>query len=109
MSHPPVLQAAASMISRSHNKALVTMGKTDTSAVTAGALSLLVEDFLAAGNPTSVMEDGLTLFDLAQSRYSISDSAGKCLLHLWSEERNIVRRVLAAERKNGTLRLTVQR
>src|SRR5262249_17033493 len=33
----------------------------------------------------------------------------KCLLHLWSPERNIVRRILDFETKNDTLRLQVQR
>ena len=45
----------------------------------------------------------------AQSKYSISGEYNKCLLHLWSAERNTVRRVLDAEVKNGTLRLAVQR
>ncbi len=33
------------------------------------------------------------LFDLAQSKYSISGEHNKCLLHVWSSERNVVRRV----------------
>src|SRR5437660_5616235 len=49
------------------------------------------------------------MFDLAQSKYSISGEHNKCLLHLWSPERNTVRRVLDAEVKSGTLRLAVQR
>jgi hypothetical protein len=53
--------------------------------------------------------DGAVAFDLAQARYSISGEYNKCLLHLWSTERNTVRRVLEAEVKNGTLRLAVQR
>jgi len=46
---------------------------------------------------------------LGQAKYSISGEHNKCLLHLWSAERNTVRRVLEAEVKNGTLRLAVQR
>jgi hypothetical protein len=38
-------------------------------------------------------------FDLADSKYSISGEYNKCLLHLWSSERNFVRRVLDAEEK----------
>jgi len=56
-----------------------------------------------------VLEDGAIAFDLGQSKYSISGEFNKCLLHLWSAERNTVRRVLDAEVKNGTLRLAVQR
>ena len=55
------------------------------------------------------MEDGAVAFDLAQSKYSISGERNKCVLHLWSSERNVVRRVLEAEVKNEVLRLEVQR
>ena len=56
-----------------------------------------------------VLEDGVVSFDLASARYSISGEYNKCLLHLWSAERNVVRRVLDAEVKGGSLRLAVQR
>lgn len=80
-----------------------------TSFITASSLSQVLNQYLAAEPAASVLEDGLLLFDLAHSRYSLSDQNGKCVLHLWSEERNIVRRVLDAERKNGSLTLSVQR
>ena len=56
-----------------------------------------------------MLENGAVAFDLAQSKYSISGEYNRCLLHLWSAERNAVRRVLDAEIKNGTLRLAVQK
>jgi hypothetical protein len=56
-----------------------------------------------------VLEDGAVVFDLGQAKYSISGDYNKCLLHLWSAERNTVRRVLEAEVKNGVLKLAVQR
>ncbi len=56
-----------------------------------------------------MVEDGAVLFDLAQSRYSISGEHNKCLLHVWSGERNVVRRVLGAEIDGEALRLKVQR
>lgn len=68
-----------------------------------------LEDFLATASNAVIVEDGATIFDLAQSKYSISGEHNKCVLHVWSEERNIVRRVLEAEIKNETLRLVVQR
>jgi hypothetical protein len=68
-----------------------------------------VEDFLACACDAVVIEDGAVVFDLAQSRYSISGERNKCLLHLWSAERNLVRRVLDAEVKKEILRLAVQR
>jgi hypothetical protein len=72
-------------------------------------LSRTVRDFLSEAAGAIVLEDGAVAFDLARSKYSISGEQNKCLLHLWSAERNTVRRVLQAEVKNGTLRLAVQR
>jgi hypothetical protein len=68
-----------------------------------------VQDFLSEAAGAVVLENGAVAFDLAQSKYSISGEYNRCLLHLWSAERNSVRRVLEAEVKNGTLRLAVQR
>jgi hypothetical protein len=77
--------------------------------MTSDALSQILSDFLAGAHAAIVVEDGAVAFDLAESKYSISGEYNKCLLHLWSSERNIVRRVLDAELKSGTLRLQVQR
>ena len=77
--------------------------------MTPDALTRTVQDFLSEAAGAVVLEDGAVAFDLGQSKYSISGEYNKCLLHLWSSERNTVRRVLDAEVKNGTLRLAVQR
>jgi hypothetical protein len=77
--------------------------------VTPQALTRTVQDFLSEAGGAVVLENGAVAFDLAQSKYSISGEYNRCLLHLWSAERNAVRRVLEAEVKNGTLRLAVQR
>ncbi len=77
--------------------------------MTPESLVRAVEDFLAGSRGAVVMEDGAVAFDLEQAKYSISGERNKCLLHLWSAERNVVRRVLDAEVKNETLRLAVQR
>ncbi len=81
----------------------------DNSFVTPDALTRTVQDFLSEAAGAVVLEDGAVAFDLGRSKYSISGEYNKCLLHLWSAERNTVRRVLEAEVKNGTLRLAVQR
>jgi hypothetical protein len=77
--------------------------------VTPESLVRTVEDFLTCARDAVIIEDGAVVFDLAQSKYSISGERNKCLLHLWSAERNLVRRVLEAEVKNEILRLHVQR
>src|SRR6266481_5802738 len=77
--------------------------------VTSETLTRTVQDFLSEAAGAVVLENGAVTFDLTQSKYSISGEYNRCLLHLWSAERNAVRRVLDAEIKNGTLRLAVQR
>jgi hypothetical protein len=77
--------------------------------MTPESLTRTVQDFLSEAAGAIVLENGAVAFDLAQSKYSISGESNRCLLHLWSAERNSVRRVLEAEIKNGTLRLAVQR
>jgi hypothetical protein len=79
------------------------------STVTVQALTRTVQDFLSEAAGAVVLENGAVAFDLSQSKYSISGEYNRCLLHLWSPERNAVRRVLDAEIKNGTLRLAVQK
>jgi hypothetical protein len=81
----------------------------DNSLVTPEALTRTVQEFLSEASGAVVLEEGAVAFDLGQAKYSISGEYNKCLLHLWSAERNTVRRVLDAEVKNGTLRLAVQR
>jgi len=68
-----------------------------------------VEEFLGGSRSAVVMEDGEVVFDLEHAKYSISGEYNKCLLHLWSAERNVVRRVLELELRNDTLKLVVQR
>jgi hypothetical protein len=77
--------------------------------VTPEALTRTLQDFLGDASGAVVLENGSVAFDLARSKYSISGEYNRCLLHLWSAERNAVRRVLDAEVSNGTLRLAVQR
>jgi len=77
--------------------------------MTPDSLIHTLEDFLHSARDAAIVEDGSVIFDLAESKYSISGEHNKCLLHVWSAERNVVRRVLEAEVKNETLRLTVQR
>jgi hypothetical protein len=77
--------------------------------VTPDSLSQILSDFLNGARAAVVVEDGAIAFDLVESKYTISGEHNKCLLHLWSNERNFVRRVLDVELKATTLRLQVQR
>ncbi len=75
----------------------------------AGTLAREIEDFIASSREAIVMENGEVLFDFATAKYSLSTAHAKCVLQLWSPERNIVRRVVDAERKGEVLRLSVIR
>jgi hypothetical protein len=77
--------------------------------MTPESLSRLLEEFTGGSRHAVVVEDGGRIFDLADSKYSVSGERSKCLLHLWSAERNVVRRILDAEVRNGNLRLLVQK
>src|SRR5271157_3844243 len=71
-------------------------------------LAKMLEQFLAGTPQAIAVEDGEVLFDFDTARYSVSGE-GKCVLHLWSEERNAVRRVLDAELKSHVLHFSVMR
>ena len=75
----------------------------------ADAIARVLTDFLAESPNAVVVEGGEVIFDFTTAKYSCGPERGKCLLHLWSDERNTVRRVVDAEMKNGALRLKVQR
>jgi hypothetical protein len=51
--------------------------------VTPESLVRTVEDFLTSARDAVIIEDGAVVFDLAQSKYSISGERNRCLLHLW--------------------------
>jgi len=76
--------------------------------LTAEALAGVLEAFLLEAPHAILLENGEPLFDFQSARYSVSGE-GKCVLHVWSEERNIVRRVLDLEATPRVLRLTALR
>lgn len=75
----------------------------------ADSLARILQQYLAEARDAVVIEDGAVCFELAHARYTVSAEHGKCLLHIWSDERNTVRRVVDVEEKGGMLRLAVLR
>jgi hypothetical protein len=77
------------------------------------AIAAALEGFLAEHPKAVVLEDGRVLFDMRTAKYSLATERGRCMLQLWDEQRNIVRRVSGtAGRGTGrerTLRLTTHR
>jgi len=77
--------------------------------MTAALLCNDIQQFMSGLPSGVVVEDGDVAFNLADSKYSLSSENDRCVLHLWSSERNSVRRVIDLERKSGNLHLTVAR
>src|SRR5580698_6683034 len=73
------------------------------------ALASALEDFVAAHPHAAILEDGRVLFDLRLAHCSVTADHGRCLLHLWSEERNLVRTVTAIQPRRDTLRVETRR
>jgi hypothetical protein len=80
-----------------------------TNDASATVLMRALESFLAEHPRAAVIEDGRVLFEMASAKYALSAEYGRCVLHLWSEERNLVRTVVGIDPKHSTLRLQVKR
>lgn len=77
--------------------------------MTPDLLARTLEQFLLESRHGVVAEEGEIIFDLASTRFSVSAERGRCLVQMWSSERNIVREVLDAELKKDALRLSVRK
>ena len=84
-------------------------GSTETASQTTEQIAAALETFLAEHARAVVLEDGKVLFDMREAKYRLATEHGRCTLHLWSEERNVVRRVSATAMRNGVLRLSTHR
>ncbi len=72
-------------------------------------IAAALESYLAEYPHAVVSEDGKILFDMRDSKYSLSTEHGRCTLQLWGEDRNLVRRVVAADLRAKVLRLRTLR
>lgn len=76
-------------------------------------LAALVRSFIASHPQVALLEGGKVICELAGARWEVTAEHGRCLLHVWSHhrdgERNLVRTVVAATERNGTLRLSTRR
>jgi hypothetical protein len=68
-----------------------------------------IEKFITSHPEAAVLDEGRVVFDLRQAKYSVSTEHNRCTLQLWSEERNVVRRVVGVVERAGALRLATQR
>jgi len=75
----------------------------------AARLAQAIEEYLAGHPAAALLEDGRVIFDMRSARYAVSESHGRCLLQLWSEERNLVRTVTEVRERAQSLRLITRR
>ena len=77
--------------------------------VTPDELACALERYLAEHPLAVVVEEGKVLFHMATAKYALNLQHGRCVVQLWSEERNIVRRVTGMRvRKQSLLLETVR-
>src|ERR1017187_8793129 len=81
----------------------------EDAAASAGRLAKSIESYLADHPAAALLEDGRVIFDMRTARYAVSESHGRCLLQLWSDERNLVRTVLEVQERAQCLRLMTRR
>jgi hypothetical protein len=74
-----------------------------------GRLAQSIEEYLADHPAAAVLEDGRVLFDMRTAHYAVSEQHGRCLLQLWSEERNLMRTVVEVQERAQCLRLMTRR
>ena len=75
----------------------------------AAKLVTILEEYLSEHPTAALLEDGRVLFDMRLARYSVTESHGRCLLQLWSEERNLVRSVIEIRPRAHSLRVITRR
>ena len=81
-----------------------------TDAITApGEIAAAIEAFFNERPDASALEEGKVCFDMREAQWSVSTEHGRCVLHLWSGERNLVRSVVSATLRRDALRLATMR
>ena len=72
-------------------------------------ISSAIEEFLAVHPRAVLLEDGRVLFDFQEAKYTLQQQADRCSLQIWSDERNLTRRIVGISRRKDVLRLSTLR
>ena len=72
-------------------------------------LTNTIEEYLAEHPAAALLEDGRVLFDMRTARYAVTGDHGRCLLQLWSDERNLIRTVVEVQERAQCLRIATRR
>lgn len=95
--------------SASKNPARKSSAAAAAESVAPDKLARELEEYLATHPTAAILEEGRVTFDMRTARYSITESHGRCLLHLWSEERNLVRTVVGLVPRANSLRILTRK
>lgn len=68
-----------------------------------------LQTFLADHPAATLIESGRTVFDLRLAHSTVAAEHGHCVLHVWSEDRDLIRRVVGVTVRKTGLRLHVLR
>jgi hypothetical protein len=72
-------------------------------------LARALEQYLAYHPGAALVEDGRVVFEMSRASYSLSTDHGRCVLQVWSDERNLVRTVIGVSVRKETLNVVVSR
>ncbi|WP_238398318.1 hypothetical protein [Edaphobacter sp. 12200R-103] len=72
-------------------------------------IAAAMEQFLSRYPNAAVLEEGRIAFDMRAAKYRLALEHGRCTLQIWSEEANLVRRVISVEARGAVLRVHVLR
>jgi hypothetical protein len=75
----------------------------------AARLAKKLEEYLVDHPAAALLEDGRVLFDMRTAHYAVSEAHGRCLLQVWSDERNLIRTVVGVVERAQCLRLSTRR
>jgi hypothetical protein len=75
----------------------------------AADLARALEDFFTEHQQAAVLDGGRVIFEMASAHYSITAEHGRCLLHLWSDEHNLVRTVCSLRPRKDMLCIKTRR
>lgn len=85
------------------------VGRPGAGRLSPGKLAESIEEYLSDHPAAAVLEDGRVLFDMRTARYAVTEQHGRCLLQLWSEERNLMRTVVELQKRAQCLRIMTRR
>jgi len=80
-----------------------------TEAASPAQLVQCIEQYLVDHPAAALLEDGRIIFDMRTARYAVTGDHGRCLLQLWSEERNLIRTVVDVQERAQCLRIATRR